>query len=177
MKTIMVYKSNSGYVKKYADMISSELKCDIREGSKVSLDQLKNYDIIIFGGGLYAVGINGIKLLKNNIDSLVDKKIVVFASGASPFREEVYDEVINKNFTLEQQELIKFFYLRGGFDFKKLKLRHKVVMKGMKMHLSKKDELTEDEAGMLAAFDKPVDFTSKENAQELIDYVKSIRGF
>jgi hypothetical protein len=108
---------------------------------------------------------------------LADKKILVFASGASPFREEVYDEVINKNFTLEQQELIKFFYLRGGFDFNKLKLRHKVVMKGMKMHLLKKDELTEDEAGMLAAFDKPVDFISKENAQELIDYVKSIRGF
>lgn len=174
MKTIVIYKSNSGFVKKYAEIISSELKCDAVEASKVDISKLLKYDIIIYGGGLYAVGINGIALIKKNIDKLKDKKLVVFASGASPYRKEVYNEVIDKNFEKANQKNIKFFYLRGGFDFDKLKFKHKLVMKLMKKQLEKKDNPTEDEKGMLDAFDRPVDFTSKDNAEDLIEYVRSL---
>jgi menaquinone-dependent protoporphyrinogen IX oxidase len=176
MKTIVIYKSNSGFVKKYADIISSELKCDVAEVSSTNISEILKYDVIIFGGGLYAVGINGISLIKKNIDKLKDKKVVVFASGASPYRKEVCDEVIDKNFEKANQKNIKFFYLRGGFDFDKLKFKHKLVMKLMKKQLEKKDNPTEDEIGMLKAFDVPVDFTSKDNAEDLINYVRSLNN-
>lgn len=119
IKTVVIYKSKSGFTRKYAEWIAEELSTDIFEASKVSVDLLKAYDNIIYGAGLYAVGINGLKLITRNLDKLKDKKLAVFATGATPFREEALNEVRNKNFTLDEQKHIQFFYFRGGFDFNK----------------------------------------------------------
>jgi len=132
MKTVVIYKPKSGFTKEYAKWIAQELAADIFEASKINSEILIDYDNIIYGGGLYAVGINGVEFIMQNLDKLKDKKAVVFATGASTFKEEVVSEVSKKNFTLEQQEQIRFFYLRGGFNFSKLKPIDKVLMTLMK---------------------------------------------
>lgn len=176
MKTLVIYKSNSGFVKKYAEIIQQELDCDVIERSSANVNIMKNYDVIIYGGGLYAVSINGVDIIKNNINDLKEKELIVFCSGATPYREAVYTQVYNKNFDENQRKYIKMFYLRGGFDYNRLKTGHKIIMKLMKWQLSKKKNPTEDDIGMLNAFKESVDFTSLENAQELIDYVRNIRS-
>lgn len=173
MKTLVMYKSKTGFTKKYAEWIAEELSADIFDVSKVNTNMLTIYDTIIYGGGLYAVGINGVKYITQNLDKLKDKKVIVFATGASPFREEVLREVSDKNFTSEEQKYIQFFYLRGGFDFLKLKPFYKVIMTLLKWKLKMKRELTPDERGMLAIYDKPVDFTRKKNIDQIITYVNS----
>ena len=173
MKTIVIYKSKAGYVKRYAQWIAEELSADLFKASKADVKMLCSYDTVIYGGGLYAVGINGIKFIKQNLDSLKEKKVIVFGTGASPWREEIVDEVRNKNFTEEQQKLMRFFYMRGGFDFGKLKPVDKVLMIMMKRMLKKKKELTPDERGLLASYDHPVDFTNKKNITQLITYANS----
>lgn len=173
MKTIVIFRSKSGFVKKYAEWIAEELSADIYEASKVKVDMLMNYDTVIYGGGLYAVGINGVKLITQNLNKLKDKNVIVFASGASPYRKEIEIEVRNKNFTMEQQKYIHFLYLRGGFDFNKLKPFDKLLMILMKLKLKRKRNLTSDEKGMLASYDTPVDFTRKKNIHEVIEYVKA----
>lgn len=173
MKTAVVYRSKTGFVKKYADWIAEELSADIFDASKVSINMLTPYDNVIFGGSLHAVGINGIKLITRNLDKLKGKKLVVFASGASPFREEVLDKVRDMNFTSEQQKYIKFFYLRGGFDYGKLGPVDKVLMTLLKLKLKRKKGLSPDERGMLFAYDIPMDFTKKKNIDEIISYINS----
>ena len=54
MKTIVAYKSKSGYTKTYAEWIAQELHCDIKENAELS--DLAGYDTIIYGGGMYAGG-------------------------------------------------------------------------------------------------------------------------
>ncbi|MBP2631746.1 MAG: flavodoxin, partial [Firmicutes bacterium] len=78
---------------------------------------LISYDTVIYGGGLYVVGINGVKDITQNIGKLKAKKVIVFATGVTPSREETIREVRDKNFTIEQQRHIRFFYLRAGFDY------------------------------------------------------------
>lgn len=173
MKAIVIYKSKTGFVKRYAEWIADELSADIFEASKVTCDIFAAYDTIIYGGGLYAVGINGVKLIKQNLDKLEGKKVIVFATGASPSREEAISEVRNINFTLEQQKYIRFFYLRGGFDYNKLKPFDKVLMTLLKWKMKMNKKLTPDERGMLIAYDKPADFTRKKNIDEIISYVFS----
>ena len=102
-----------------------------------TINMLTNYDTVIYGGSLYAVGINGVKFITKNLDKLKDKKVIVFATGASPSREEAVSEVKNKNFTSEQQKYIQFFYLRGGFDYSKLKPFDKVLMTLLKWKTEK----------------------------------------
>ena len=45
---------------------TSELKSILFECSQIKPEDLLQYDTIIFGGGLYASGINGISLITKN---------------------------------------------------------------------------------------------------------------
>jgi menaquinone-dependent protoporphyrinogen IX oxidase len=173
MKAIVIYKSKTGFSKKYAEWIAEELEADIFEVSKINTEMIKTYDIVIYGGSLHAAGINGVSFIIHNLDKLKNKKIIVFATGASPVREEVINEITNKNFTPQQQKYIKLFYLRGGFDYSKLGFGDKALMILLKLKIKSKKELTSDEKGMLELYNKPVDFTKKENIKEIISYINS----
>jgi len=171
MKTVVVYKSKSGFTKKYAEWIAKELSAEIFEASRITADMMMDYDTVVYGGGLYAVGINGVKLVTQNLNRLKDKKIIIFATGASSPSDDVVKEIKDKNFTSEQQKYIRFFYLRGGFDYNRLTLFNKGLMNLLKLKIKNKTKLTPDEEGMLAAYEKPVDFTTKGNINDLISYV------
>ena len=171
MKTIVVYKSKSGYTRTYAEWIAQELGCDIKENAVLS--DLTGYDTVIYGGGMYAGGFNGAKLITKNLDKLSGKKIVLFAVGSNPGREAEMQTFWDKVLTAEQQKHIGHFYLRGGFDFGKLTAGDKLLMKMLRARLQGLKERTEDEQGMLDAYDKSVDFRDQKNIRPLIEYVRS----
>jgi len=174
MKAVVVYRSKSGFVKKYAQWIGEELGADVIEGSKVTPEKMGEYDAIVYGGGLYAIGINGVKLITSNLDKLRGKKIAVFASGASPVRPGAIAEICSQNFTKEQLQQIRFFYMRGGFDFNKLTLVDKILITLLKFKIrrKRKEARETDERGMLAAIDRPADFTRQRNIAELVKYIR-----
>ncbi|MDP3386021.1 MAG: flavodoxin domain-containing protein [Eubacteriales bacterium] len=174
MKAAVIYKSKSGYTKNYAQWISETLGAELLQGTEVKIENLNEYNTLIFGGGLYASGINGIKAIKKSINRYPTKNIIVFVTGASPGREEEIDSVFKRNFTEQEQGAIKFFYYRGGFDYSKCSAIDKVLMKMLEVILKNKKELSPDERGMLNAYKTPMDFTKKENTNELIDYVMSL---
>lgn len=176
MKALVIYRSKTGFVKKYAEWIAEELNAELVREEDVDIGDIENFDTIVFGGSLYAVGILGIGFVKKNLDSLEGKTVVVFATGASPARSEVVEEVRDKNLTKEEQGKVAFFYLRGGFDYDKLDLKDKMLMTMMKKKLEMKKGLTEDEKGLLEAYDEPVDFTDRENIKDLIGYVRERSG-
>jgi flavodoxin len=177
MKKAVVYWSKTGFVKKYAEWIAEELKAELIEGDSASVEYLKNYEAIVFGGSLYAVGINGADFMKKilNHQDFNDKKISIFATGASSAADKVVEKVKNNNFNDEEQNKFKFYYLRGGFDYNKLGLKDKILMNMMKWKLKRKkksgEKMNEDEIGMLAAFDEAVDFTDKSNIKSLVEYM------
>ena len=174
LKTIVIYRSISGFTKKYATWIAEELNADLCNAKKIDAEKLCKYEFIIFGGSLHAAGINGIKIIKENLPQLADKKIIVFVVGASPSREGVLEEIRKRNFSEEEQKSIKFFYLRGGFNFSKLDRPNKILMALFRVKLSMKRNKTPDERGMLAAYSKPIDCTIKENIEGIIEYAKSL---
>ena len=152
MKTIVVYKTTSGFTKKYAEWIAADLHADLVPFKQADGALLASYETIIYGGCLHAVGISGVGLVKKNLARLAGKNVIVFTVGASPAREGILDEVLSRNFTEEQRRRIRFFYLRGGFDFSKLDAPNKILMSLLKAKLQKKKTLTDDEKGMLDAY-------------------------
>ena len=52
------------------------------ETRKAKIGEVKGYDTIILGGGIYASGIAGLPFLKKHIDELKEKKIIVFCVEA-----------------------------------------------------------------------------------------------
>jgi menaquinone-dependent protoporphyrinogen IX oxidase len=176
MKTVVIYRSKSGFVRKYAEWIAEELSADLIEHSKADASTFERYDAVVYGGGLYVGGINGVKIITSNMNRLEGKRVTVFASGATPPRTEALEEIVKKNFTPEQLKKLKFFYLRGGFDYGKLGFTDKALMLLMKSKLLLRKYVTKnmqpDEKGLLSAYDKPVDFTKRKNIKELVDYIR-----
>jgi flavodoxin len=173
--TVVVYQSNYGSAKRYAEWISEQIGCDMLETTKTDIKDLLKYDTIVYGGSLYAVGILGIALIKNNFDKLRDKKVIVFSVGASPAHPEALEAVKNSNFTDAMKESVHYFHLRGGFDFNKLNLLHKVLMFLMKVkiQLKKKENRTNDEKGMLASYSHPADWTNKKSIAPIVECINS----
>ncbi len=175
MKTVVIYKSKGGYTKTYAEWIAQELGCDLRENNKLKIEELLGYDTIIYGGGMYAGGIAGLNLIKRGYEQLKDKNLAVWATGASPGRKEEMDAVWEKVFSKEQREHIKTFYLRGGFEFSRLKTGDKLLMNMLKSQIKKKEDLTEDDEGILMMCSEPMDFRERKNIEELCQWVKDLK--
>lgn len=173
-KILVLYKSKYGYTKTYAEMIADELACDLQEATNVSINMLQGYDTIIYGGGLYALGINGIKLIKQNFDSLQTKNIVVWATGSNPGRPSEMQEVWKLNFPDYMLKKIHTFYLRGGFDYQKLSSGHKLMMSALKVKIKSTKNRSEDDELLLKAYDTPEYHCDRKNITTLIEYVKAL---
>lgn len=174
MKTVVIYKSKSGYTKKYAEWIAEEIKCDIKENKNLKLSDIQDYDTIIYGGGLYATMINGIDLIKKNFQELKGKNIIVYATGSNPGRAEEMNKVWEATFTEEQRNVIHKFYLRGGFDYSNLSFGNKILMSMLKKKLQSEKNPTEDEKDLLKAYDEPIDFTNKDNIKGILECINSL---
>jgi menaquinone-dependent protoporphyrinogen IX oxidase len=175
MKGIVVYKTIYGSTKKYAEWIAGELCFDICDASKISSDDLMKYDVIIFGGGLYAGGILGINLIIKAYELLKNKKLIVFTVGlADPKNIAQFKPLIDKTFTKEMQETIEFHHFRGAIDYKRLGLMHKTMMslkKGQASLTKNKDNETQM---LLDTYGQVVDFTDKSYIRPLVERCKCI---
>ena len=178
-KALVLYFTIYGSTKKYAEWIAEELRGDIFDIKDVKDDQLYEYDIIIVGGGLYAGNIKGINLIIENYEKIKDKKLVIFTCGLADYNkaknsENIYkrlEKVLSKNIL----DKIKVFYLRGYIDYKKLSLKHKIMMWMLKKMTEKKglDKFDEEDKIFLETYGKSIDFMDKNTIREIIDYCKN----
>ena len=92
MENVVVYQSNTGFTKQYAQLLSRKLGCSCFDIKQTDLKYLKDKNVI-YGGwvlGNTIVGLDKIKKLNCNIQC-------VFAVGASEISDKVIEEIINQN--------------------------------------------------------------------------------
>ena len=173
-KTAVIYKSKYGATKQYAIWIAEELNASLFEASGIKPSQLADYDVVVYGGGLYADGINGVKLVTEN----PCKALAVFSVGLKDPATADFSDVLAKNFKGEHLSKIKVFHLRGGADFKSLSFLHKGIVAMLKKVAGKKPpaERTSEEQAAIAIADEKVDFTDKASILPLVEYVRGMLG-
>ncbi|MGL6104663.1 flavodoxin domain-containing protein [Romboutsia sp.] len=174
MSKIVIYESRYGSTEMYANWIGEVLNCKVIKREKAKIEDLLDFDTIIYGGWLHAGFIKGFKLISKDIDKLNNKNIVAFSVGCSSGKEEEIKSVEKMNF--ENIGDVKYFYLRGAFNYQKLNIADKILMSMMKTKLKniKEEDRDEDTKGMLDAYINPIDFTDKNNIKPLIEYVNSL---
>lgn len=79
MKSIVIYKSSTGFTKQYAEWIAEEMSIKAIDINKVSTINISDYESVIFGGWIMASNISGLDKIKQ----LKPKKLIVFAVGSS----------------------------------------------------------------------------------------------
>ncbi len=179
MKTIVVYKTKYGSTKTYAEYIAKELKCDIKNYKDVNISELeKNYETIIYGGGLYAEIIAGVTLITKNIEKLKNKNLIVFTTGLTPidYRDYYDNLVIEKNFKGNIKDKVKIFNLPGKMIVDELSLPHKIAIKGLKKIMAEKENPTDAEKLLLQLCDCNGNFVDESLTQDIIDYVHKIEN-
>lgn len=180
MKIAVIYESRYGYTKKYAQWLAQELSCSLYERKEVKPAQLKMFDIIIYGGGLYAGGVSGIRLLTGNFDLISDKTLIFYTCGlADPSDPDNVEHIragLAKVLTAQMQEKIKLFHLRGGMDYSKLNLAHRSMMAMLFRMTKKKDpaELRAEDLEMLQTYGKTVDFTDPAAIRPIVEFVAGL---
>lgn len=173
-KTLVLYKSKYGSSTQYAKWLKEKLNCDISlvDAFNSSLDQ---YDCIILTGGIYAGGIAGLKFLKKHTNVLADKKVFLFAVGASPYDEGAITKLKDQNLS-KLSFHVELFYGRGIYNEKKMDFIHRTMCRTLRKSLTKKDP-SEFEPWMQAlvqATDEGYDWTDPKYLLPLIDAVNKL---
>ncbi len=176
MKGIILYKSKYGATRKYANWLSEDTGFDVKELAKVKMSDLSEYALIIIGGGIYASGVAGLDFLKKNIDSLSDKKMIVFCDGASPYEEKSFEAIRNHNMK-DKLKNIPFFYCRGGWDMEAMTFVDRNLCKMLRKAVSKKDPSQYEvwEAALMAAGESKCDWTDRKYLHPILDEISKYK--
>ncbi|MFH1133544.1 MAG: flavodoxin domain-containing protein [Nanoarchaeota archaeon] len=162
-KTLVVYKSVSGFTERYARWIADELQADLLPQAKADQKILERYDLIVYGGGLHVTAINGFSKIRKILGRLGNRKAIVFVVGASP--DPPLGKIKEQNFKGKELPL---FYLRGGFNFSQLDFPNKVIMYLFIQATKRKAVKTKGEKDMITSYAHPTDFTGKEHIRGLV---------
>ena len=162
MKKIVVYQSGTGFTAKYAGWIAEELGCEAKEYKKMKADELKDYDMVIYGGWIMANMVFGYDKVK----ALKLKNVVVFGVGMSVPSDDLTAKIAAQN-EISQERL---FYFEGGYNPKKVGFVKKMMMNMIKKSIEQKVDKTKEDIHMLETF-KGADCTNREAIKPLIELV------
>ena len=175
-KTIVIYSSEYGHTKKYAQWLAEDLSADICDYKNFKKEMLNNYSVIIFGSSLYAGKNKSALLVVKYFEQIKDKKVVLFTCGLADVSNETNTIGINKALdrviTPGIRNAIKIFHVRGGIDYDNLNFSHKMMMKMLYSKTSKMPEskLTDEDKEFLATYGQKVDFTDRKMIQPIVEY-------
>ena len=169
MKIIVIYKSRTGFTKRYAQWISEELSCEIVDYGDIDNLDFNTFDVVIYGGRVHAGKIDNLNKMKKLLENS-KCKLVVFATGATPFEatKEIEKVMIN-NFS---DSKIPHFYMQSGLCYEKMSLADKTIMKMLSKVLTSKAEKSEIEIGTALAISKSHDISDKKYIVPLIEFIK-----
>lgn len=169
MKKIIIYKSSTGFTKRYSEWIAEQLQCEVVPLKEISAKKLEEYELVIYGGGFLAGSINGWNKFKEKYSG----NVIVFGTGATPPSEkDMIQEARKRNFTEKELEQIPFFYMQSGLNYEKMNPMEKLMMKVFRSMLAKKKDKTADEKVMESMIAHSYDETDPKSIEPLVEYVK-----
>lgn len=175
MSSVVIYKSQYGSTKHYANWIAESLSCEIYDLNEMKQVDFTKFDTIIFGGRVMAGSIQGLKAMLKEYEKLKNKELIVFSvSLTGPEDKKWMDDMIHKNLSDELLKTVKVFNFQGSIDLQKLKLSHKVIMKGIISGIRKKksEERSELESKLLEAEDKELNLEDRNSINPLLEYIR-----
>jgi menaquinone-dependent protoporphyrinogen IX oxidase len=173
METIVVYKSKTGFTKRYAEWIAKELNCKAVPVKEVTSNSLQPYQTIIYGGRIMAGQIVGLKKFKQALSGYPDKKLIVFATGMTSSETYVANDPIrNANFSEEEKNRIPYYYFQGGLNYEKMSLGAKLVMKMVASSAAKKKDQTSEERVKAESMRKSCDYSDRKFIDPLLQYIR-----
>lgn len=171
MKTIVIYNSQTGFTKRYAQWLAEAADAECLELEAAKKHTYESYDAIVFGSWACAGGISKLKWFKSYMDKWEGKKLAVFCVGAGPADNPDISKALRGNFNDAQWEKIKVFYCPGGFNYEKMSSTSKMMMKIFIKALRAKKNKTEEEKGMVEMISHSYDISDRKYIEPILEYL------
>ncbi len=172
MKTIVIYNSQTGFTKRYAEWIAEAAGADCLELSAAKKKDLAAYDAIIFGGWACAGNISKLSWFKGNINRWAGKKLIAFCVGASPIDNPEIDIALKRNLNESEYKKVKIFYCPGGLNYEKMSTPSKLMMKMFVKKLKAQKDKTEAEQIMVKMISSSYDISDRKYIEPILQYLK-----
>ena len=143
MKTLVIYTSQTGFTKKYAQWLAEEMKADLyelKDAQKKDEAFFDGYEAIVYAGWCMAGSVVKAKWFLGRADRWKEKRLAVICVGGSPNDNPDVEEFLKRMVKEEQRGYIKAFYCQGGFNYDKMNGPSKVAMKMFAGALKKKKD-------------------------------------
>lgn len=161
----IVYISNAGHTKRYAEMLSEKLGLNVYSFKEAKSKVNRKANVI------FLTWIKKGKMVDlNKARSRYNLKAVCAVGMNQPTKGAI-SAIQNKNKINALKE--KFFYMQGGFDMKLLSGVNKIVMSALEKSLSKVSEarkLPPEQKEMLRMLQNPVDNVRVNNIREIYSW-------
>ena len=155
MKTLIIYTSQTGFTKKYADWLAQNTGgdlLDLKDAQKKNDAFFEDYEAIVYGGWVMAASVVKVKWFLNRAASWKGKKLAIYCVGGSPNDNPDVEVMLKNMLTDEQREYIKAFYCQGSA-------------------LKKKKDPTEEEKIMTEMVAKSYDISDEKYLEPVIEYL------
>lgn len=173
---IIIYGSQYGTTKQYAMELSK--KTNIKAESYEDIENIDEYETIIYIGALYAGGVLGMAKTLKKISNSENKKIIIVTVGlADPMNKENINNIENsmkRQLSNEIYEKASIYHLRGGIDYSKLNFLHKTMMKLLykKVKGLPEEKKTAEDKAMIDTYNQKVNFVDFSNLENIISEIK-----
>ena len=130
MGTAIIYGSRYGSAKKYAEALAERMNLKAERYSSVK--DPGQYDTVIYVGALYSERALGLEETAQKLDADRCRKLIIVTVGMFNPEGEGKAEKIRESVEGQLPEALRgraeYIHLRGNFDYKKLSLKHKLMM-------------------------------------------------
>ncbi len=183
MKVAVVYCSQTGFTRKYAEWLAEDVGCKAVPYADRGRIDLNEIDALVFCSWFHAASIKGAKWLKGAMREHPGLRVVVLTTGATPMPCEawpafMFEEAFRRTFPGAAYPNLPHFYCHGGFDYDRLGTPDKVAMRMFFKVKAKAAETDPEAAGMLRVMGDGFDGTRREYLDPVLDCMRKMEeGF
>lgn len=173
MKTIILYGSEYGTTRRYAEKLAQ--LTGIPAVDCTAAGDLRGYERVVYLGGLYAGGVKGFKRTVKRLPTGV--KLILVTVGLA----DVTDQENLRNIQSAVQRKLPpalfantaLFHLRGGIDYSRLSPLHRTMMTLLynKARRLPEEKKTAEIRAMIETFNQKVDFVNFDSLRPIVEAI------
>lgn len=168
---LVVYKSTTGFTKRYAELIGEELKCKVLSFENISANIINEYDIVIFGSRVVAGHLDDITRMLKLIQTSSVRHFIVFATGASPIGTKAVEAMWEASLTKEQLHKYPHFYFPAGLNYEEMTFGDRAMLTALKFYLKLKPKKTDNDRELEKMLEHSYDISDDSYVKELINNI------
>ncbi|WP_288782211.1 flavodoxin domain-containing protein [uncultured Kocuria sp.] len=175
--TLVLYGSNYGYTRSYAEWIAEDLGGRALAVSDATGEDVAQADLVVLGASDYAGKLTNADQFKALDAALSPKKkgfFTVSFSGDVSQPTEKLDALIAKNLGEVYQDGAPTAHFRGGIDYSVLSRAHKTAMVGVKTFLKSKPHKSETDRQMIDCYGGSADYRDRSSITPFIEALKAL---